>query len=377
MTRPPHHVPRGKDTALRRLALAAVAAGLWAVAGGGDNLAAARAPGPAAAALPEPARTVLARYIKLGPDEERRLLAGEIVARPLDSVSSNELAGFGVMRMAISTEFFFDRYRDVVRFKKHEAVRQIGRFSDPPRVEDVQSLTFEPDELDEVRHCSPGDCKVKLDTAAMASLRGGSYRARPAGADDVQAQMRRLLVNYVTGYLVRGDAALVEYADRKAPVRLADEFRSIVSESPYLSQVFPGVADALVRFPQMMQPALDSFVYWSKESFGFKPIVSITHVTVFRDARQPHVLIGASKQLYASHYLEASLGVTLAVDAGTDPGNPSMYLVYVNQSRVDGFRGMFGGLRRAIARSRVGGGIQQTMRGLRQRLEQEAAAARR
>jgi len=55
---------------------------------------------------------------------------------------------------------------DITRFKSGEEILQIGRFSDPPALEDLATLTVGPDDFD-VRSCRVGDCGIRLPAAAI------------------------------------------------------------------------------------------------------------------------------------------------------------------------------------------------------------------
>jgi hypothetical protein len=134
--------------------------------------------------------------------------------------------------------------------------------------------------------------------------------------------------------------------------RLADRLRAIIEHSPYLGAIAPAYPRYLLEFPKVSLPVIDSFVYWSKEVFGLKPVVSVTHVSVYQNPAVPTMLIGASKQIYASHYFEASLGLTMAVDDGS-LDRPGMYLLYVNRTFADALSGAMSGLRRSAAARRA------------------------
>lgn len=117
-------------------------------------------------------------------------------------------------------------------------------------------------------------------------------------------------------------------------------------------------------------PGVSNFLYWSTEQFGPKPVASVTQV--FIDAQPGRAAI-ASKQLYASHYFNASLGLTAALDDSGDGSQPGMYLVYLNRSRVDLLQGFWGGLRRAFLRSRLRNGMRKNMAGVVRKLESSCA----
>jgi hypothetical protein len=104
-------------------------------------------------------------------------------------------------------------------------------------------------------------------------------------------------------------------------------------------------------------------LYWSKETFARKPVISVTRVAIMRGNGRspfPEVLI-ASKQVFATHYTNGSLAVTmLLLDP---PGSSPRYLAYVNRSAVDVVGGLLG-IRRlqreterlfAIQRNRING----------------------
>jgi hypothetical protein len=109
----------------------------------------------------------------------------------------------------------------------------------------------------------------------------------------------------------------------------------------------------------------DSFLYWSTKTPGMKPITSVTHVNVMRgaDRGEPAALI-ASKQVFATHYKDASLAV-MAITGSSD----GQYLVYVHRSHVDVLNGRFGGLVRRIIERRVRDEAPDVLIALRRTLE--------
>jgi hypothetical protein len=108
-----------------------------------------------------------------------------------------------------------------------------------------------------------------------------------------------------------------------------------------------------------------SFLYWSKETLGMKPIISITHFSAarFNSPELPAAVVVA-KQVYATHYKNASITVTALVAE-----DDRRYLVYLNHAHVDAFRGFFGGIVRRAVERRVKAEAPAVLRGLRVRLE--------
>lgn len=130
-----------------------------------------------------------------------------------------------------------------------------------------------------------------------------------------------------------------------------------------------------MEYPRGTSPRVRDFMYWSKEQFGLKPVVSITHAIVYTP--QPGGvadLMIASKQLYASHYLHGSLALTLAAmdqPVGADPAG--FYMLYVNRTRSASIPPIVGGIVRRFISGRSNSGMEELLRIVKQRLEAEYA----
>jgi hypothetical protein len=115
-----------------------------------------------------------------------------------------------------------------------------------------------------------------------------------------------------------------------------------------------------------MLPYVEEFLYWSKESFGLKPVVSVTDVLIYQLPGRTWI---ASKQIYANHYFDTSLAITLLVDDPADASGNSIYLAYVNRSRVDLLTGILSGLKRSLVQGRLQRGMHDSLKTTIQKLE--------
>jgi hypothetical protein len=77
-------------------------------------------------------------------------------------------------------------------------------------------------------------------------------------------------------------------------------------------------------------------------------------------------VIFGSKQLFASHYFEASLGMALFVPV---PGAQYGYVTYLNRSRVDTLRGFLAPIARIVAARRARDGLERMLIGVKGKLE--------
>lgn len=318
-------------------------------------------PNPAGHAQPREPHGFLRKHLHFSESELAALDRGEVVSRTLAPADKRELVAFAAVRVQVDRAAYVDAIRDIVNFKKSPMVASIGRFGAVPDASDLAALTLDRLDLEDLRRCRVGQCKVRMTADALDRYR----REAPAGPEAETALFRSILVEEARAYLRGGDAALGAYADHRLPVFRADETRAVLAQSPYLVEYLPDFHAYLAEYPNRALDDAEDFLYWSKEDTGVKPVISITHVSIHQPAGRPLTLI-ASKQIYASHYFTASLGLTALVDA-PDGG---VYLMYLNRSRTDAFKGIFAGLARIAVQRRVRDGMGETLRAVKRRLEQ-------
>jgi hypothetical protein len=307
-------------------------------------------------------------WVVLSDADRRRLDRDEVVARTLPA-GDGQLAVFVATRLEASPDALVAWTRAIAELKRSRFVLAIGRFSDPPDERDLDTLTLDARDLDAIRRCVPGDCGLKLSAGDISVLSRAAAAGGEGWREAVQREFRRLLVNRVNAYRAGGLAALPAPADRARPRSLDASLTAIVEASPYLDRL-PAVATWLREYPAA-NASVESFFYWSKEFYGEgKPVISITHVGIVRpgpDRRLPAVLV-AGKQILATHYANAGLGLTMILE--DTAGTP--YLVYLNRTELDLLRGFFGPFARGILEARLGRHAPRIVAGLRARLESGA-----
>ena len=303
--------------------------------------------------------------VVVSPDDRRQLDRGEPIARVLPG-KDRQIAVFAAIPVKIDGDRLMAWMRQIAQFKKSPYVQAIGRFSDPPVINDLAALSLDDKDLAQIRQCRPADCALKLTGTEMRDLRHVADEAGTAWKPALQDAFRRVILHRVEAYRQGGHAALGPYEDHEDRVGLEAQFSQLIQQSEFLTRGMPQFAEYLKRYPQAAMPRVESFVYWSKESVSGKPIVSATHVSMVRrdDGTLPEVIV-AGKGIFATHYLNASLGLT-AILRGSDGRN---YLVYLNRSEVDMLGGFFGGLVRIAMGRRLKAEASGILRGLRDRLE--------
>ncbi|PYQ97421.1 MAG: hypothetical protein DMF97_13935, partial [Acidobacteria bacterium] len=278
--------------------------------------------------------------------------------------SGHELAFLTAGALEVGPDGLVASVRDMPGLKRSSYVPQIGRFSSQPRVEDLRELTLDVADLDEIRRCRPGRCGLKLDPEEVVRLHKAS------GSNDVAAsksaiedEFRRIVVERARRYLARG-------GDDGQP-----EFGVLLQHSPYVQLKMPRVVAYLARYPEARPetrlPDCESFLYWSKETYAWKPMITVTHVTILRgngNEGAPEVVV-ASRDVFATRYTSGSFIVTLLL---RNPENPSQrYLVYINRTWIDAVRALW----RPFVEYRVKNQAKKIFAGTRERIERNGLAS--
>jgi hypothetical protein len=302
--------------------------------------------------------------------ERAKLDDGEPVVKMLPA-RGRELALFAAVRVDASPERLIEWGRRVESTRNARYLPAVARFSNPPQLEDVQTLSLTDDDLEDLRRCRPGDCAVKLSAHEMARLQtvlDGSLDWKA----DAQRGFREAVVDRAFAYQARGDPGALPYADDMVVVAPNAEFALIVERLGFLQPQLPRLAEYLKFYPRVdCADVVESFLYWSTETLGIKPITNITHVTVVRgaDPWAPEALV-ASKQVFASHYKNAALAVTAMVGSAQS----GRYLVYIHRSHVDMLDGTLGGVVRLMIERRVRAEAPDVLVALRRKLEGNGGA---
>jgi hypothetical protein len=280
----------------------------------------------------EPAR-FLQRYIGLTADQIEQAKRGTVVTKVLASDDPEEIALFGIVAVDAPREEIVRRVRDLPTFLRTPGRAAFGLFHRPATVDDARAFVAEQSDLDALRKCRPGQCDVKMPAARMDEFRGAIDWSSGAAGAQVAALVRQRMVDYVEAYRRGGTTAMVEYADQKTAKRAGDSFASLLAESRYLYDYVPQFEDYLKTYPATSLEGVTDTLYWSSDRLpSLRPILGITHLSIYSPAGAPLTLI-STKQLYASHYFLGSFALTTILDR-PDAGGGSYYMV-VQRMRFD------------------------------------------
>ncbi len=273
---------------------------------------------------------------------------GQPFVKLLPVQDKREVAVCGLVNLQVPAVVFLQSFRESMVRKSDPAILEIGRFNSTPTIDDLQGLTLEPRDIDDLKDCVAGDCKVKLSAGMIHRFQSEIDWAALDYRLQVTQLFKHILLDYVREYLRQGNSSLIEYNDKPNGVRLANEIHSLITASTFGLDL----SGELLREPKgLSEPGLsvvENAIVWSKIKFGLKPVIAINHIVIYEHEQttRPQQILVVSKQIYANHYFDSSLAVTAF---GNNPSSSSgSYLFYENRSRVDELAGLFGKIKREI-----------------------------
>jgi hypothetical protein len=309
----------------------------------------------------------LLRNIARFSDEEWAAVErGRAVSRVLDT-DSREIAVVGAVRIAASRERLIERYRDIASLERSSLVLRAAVFGTPPRPEDLLQAPFEEYNLD-LRSCRPGDCRVRLSAEDIARFHREVDWNSPDWQSRSASVWRRVLAAHTVAYLEQGRRGLPHFMNKTEPLSMASELTQLLEHFKFLAAYSPELHHYIQEFGPRVPAGAAQLVYWTKEDFGVRPILRISHQVVYRvDAPVKAALI-VTNQIYADHYLDASLGVMMALETGA-PGQDQFDMIAVNRARTRSLSGFFRRLVRRTVQSRSGAAMTKILTSTKASLE--------
>ena len=314
-----------------------------------------------ASAEEPPPRPFLRKVIQLDDAQLAAVDKGEVVTKLLPTTDKPEIAAFGIVKTTGTPDRLLTLARDIQKFRQVPQVPEMGLFSNPARIEDLKGLHHPPDDIAALKRCKPGSCDVKLGTKGLEAVSRIDWKAADAEARAVQV-FNQAIVDYVRAYQQGGTAAMGNVLDKKQEKSRAEEYRALMTHSPYLVEYVKEFYDYLEAYPSGKLAGADDGLYWAKDTFGLKPVVSGYHATFYKGPRG--VLI-SNKLLAASHFFNASLEVMAGVPT---PDGKGLYLMSLYRTRIDPPTGMLGGVLMGKVRGGIETGVGENLKTARERL---------
>jgi hypothetical protein len=312
-------------------------------------------------------------YVGLDEGQISAIRNGKAVAKILESRTPDEVFVFGSVYVQSTPEKYLKLASDIDALRKLPSYLAIHKFSDPPQLSDLNGFTLEAEDIKQLKNCEPGKCEVQLPTEAMDAFRQSVDWSAPDAAEQANRLAQKMALEALNRYSQGGNTALGTYRDKKHPAVVADTFQSLVSRSKAVPVYLPELDRYLLDYPEAKSENTESQFYWERVNFGLKPTLRIVQAILYRgtSSTDPAYAI-AVKQLYASHYFETALDLTVCVRDQEHQERPGIYLITLKGSQQAGLTGLKGGIVRKVAVDKTRSSLERALGAIRQRLESQA-----
>lgn len=309
----------------------------------------------------------LSTHGTLTPAELASLDGGGVVVKLLPTSGKGEIAVLGAARIRATTEFFLRMYSDIERFETGWGVTK--KLSNPPALSDFDALQIPEEDWKDLKSCEIGDCKLKLGEPALRYLQSEIDWQDPDAGRKVLEFFRARVLEYAQGYLEGGNDKLGVYRNGDKPTAVADEFRGLLANSPYVLSYRPELHRYLLEYPRATLPGASDFLYWSMVDFGGKPTFRLNHVTLYPLAPGANgSVVLSSKQLFFSHYFHTGLELTALLQDREHPED-GFYFVALHRYRTDLPGGVFGKVARKTVEDGARGSVERWLGATKEAIE--------
>jgi len=309
--------------------------------------------------------------IGLSDDQIVAIRAGQAFAKNLHSRMADEIFVFGAVYINAKPESYLQFAHDFKRLRTVPGFLELGQFSDPPQLSDVETLTLDSEDIKEFRECKPADCKIQLPASSIEEIHQAVDWTQPDAEQALNQLIRRKIIELVTNYQKQGNEVLGVYNDKRNPTEVPEQFKYMLSYSKALPRYLPDFYDYLLSYPAAKPANVDDNFYWAKVKFGLKPTLRLVHVlTMHGDGSATPDNVVAEKQLYSSHYFQTALDLTFCVRDSADPNAKGFYLIKTMGSEQAGLTGFKGSIVRKVATDRSSSSLQKSLNTIKDTLEQ-------
>lgn len=321
---------------------------------------------PVAASQAAEPETFFQNFVGLSDDQIRDIGAGKAMAKVLDTPTPDEVFVFGAVYINSTPERYLEMASDIEALRKLPNYLALRKFSDPPQLADLAEFTLGDEEIKELKHCKSGHCEVQLPTEAMAEFQSSVNWTAPDSSAQANRLAQQMALQALLRYQQGGNTALGTYRDKSRPTAVADTFTSLLAQMKSLPIYLPDLHNYLLEYPNAASNEIRSEFYWEKVNFGLKPTLRIVQAIVYRGTSpdKPTYAV-AVKQLYANHYFETALDLTVCLSEKKN----GFYLITIKGSQQAGLTGFKGGIVRKVAVDKTRSSLQKVLAAYKQKLE--------
>jgi hypothetical protein len=298
--------------------------------------------------------------------------SGKPVALALKSRIPDEIFIFGTVYIDSDPEKYVRFSSDIDRLRKIPEYLAIGKFSEPPQIQDLKGFDLDGEDIEALKECKPGDCMIQMPASRMKEFQKAINWAAPNAVQQANQLLKKSALQSLLAYRKGGNQVLDHYNDRDDPTDVAGHFKYMMSYSKALPTYLPDFYNYLLTYPNKKPANVTDSFQWAKVDFGLKPTLRIVHIVTMRGSTpgEPAYVI-AEKQLYSSHYFETALDLTFCIRDSQKPGKSGFYLIKAMGSEQAGLTGLKGAIVRKAAVSRSVSSLENSLAAIKTTLENQ------
>jgi hypothetical protein len=315
-------------------------------------------------------------FIGLNDDQIREIHEGKVIAKILDSPTADQVFVFGSVYINSTPERYLELASDIDALRKLPSYIALRKFSDPPQLSDLTDFTMGEEDFKQLKDCKPSHCEVQMPTETMEEFQRSVNWSAPDANDQANRLAQKMALQALLNYEQGGNSALGTYRDKNHPAVVAETFASLLSRSKALPVYLPELHEYLLNYPKADSGNIQSEFYWEKVNFGLKSTLRVVQAIVYqgKSPERPAYAV-AVKQLYASHYFESALDLTVCVKDDENPVGPGFYLITMKGSQQAGLTGLKGGIVRKVAVEKTRSSLEKALASIKQKLESQTQSS--
>lgn len=313
--------------------------------------------------------TFFKQFVGLTDDQITSIQHGKAVTKLLSTKTPEEVAVFGAIYINASMEEYLKAAQNVDALRKSPNYLGVRRFSSPPKLSDLEGFVLDEDDIKDLKNCKPGHCELQLPAESIEEFKSQVNWSAPDVSALVNSLAQKMALEELVRYQKDGNSALGSYYDKEHPVRVVEQFESLLQESS-MSHYLPALERYLTDYPRAELPNAETLFYWENVKFGLKPTLRMNQMVIYRGSEPSGPLDSvAIKQLYASHYFQTALDLSVCAKDSSQPDAKGFYLITVKGSRQAGLTGPKGSIVRSKAVSKISSSLETSLTHIKSVLE--------
>jgi hypothetical protein len=320
--------------------------------------------------------TFFKQSMGLQDDQIADIQHGKAVTKALSTKTPAEVAVFGAVYIHGSVEDYLKAVQNVNHLRGSPNYLGVQMFSSPPQLSDLKGFVLEEQDIKDLKNCKPGHCELQLPGESIEEFQKQVNWSAPDVAAEVNTLAQKMALDALLRYQKEGNSALGSYYDKEHPVHVIEQFEAFLRGVPSLSQYLPDLERYLLDYPRAQLPNAESIFYWERVKFGLKPTLRMNQMVIYRGSGPSGPIDSvAIKQLYASHYFQTALDLSVCAKDSTKPDEKGFYLITIKGSRQAGLTGPKGSIIRGKAVSKTRSSLESSLMHIKTVLESTHAAA--